>query len=180
MNKLAVLLVNKACWLQFLTGPFCGVLYGVFSFKVYLAEMQDAACYFTEEVLDCTQECHLMLVIMALRCWPRYFVGVQSVHSPDNLQHFRSEWKLGGPSAQGGFVTWVLHLDPQISFCCFVSSCFSFKLQALPSNWMWKHHRVFFSPPPFHPYLGDHEIFSSPSLLWVVTEGSIQWENGCN
>lgn len=31
-------------------------------------------------------------------------------------RHIRFEWKSGAPGAQGGLVTWVLDLDPQINF----------------------------------------------------------------
>lgn len=52
--------------------------------------------------------------------------------------------EIGGLGSQGGLVTWVLDLDTQINFCCFLSPLLLFfKLQAPPSGWMENDHWVF-------------------------------------
>lgn len=92
MNKLAVSLVNKACWPKFPVGAFHCVVCGAFFFflKLCLAETHDTPCYFIEEAQECTQECPseclLTRMIMALRCWQRRFVGVHAVHSPGDTR----------------------------------------------------------------------------------------------
>lgn len=100
-------------------------------------------------------------------------------------RHFRSEWKSGGP----GCSRWPRDLGPWFRssnqfLLCFVSSPFSLNYKPFhPAECRTITGCFFFFfslSTPFHPYLGDHEIFLSPCLLWDVTAGSIQWEIGCN
>lgn len=135
MNKLAVSSVNKACWPQFPLGglPSCCIIGIVLSFfwiflKLCLAETHDAPCYFIEEALECTQECPsvclltLMITQMLTKtfCWgsvgslPGETWGCHTGY----LDILDLNGNRGAPVAQGGLVTWVPDLDPQINFCC--------------------------------------------------------------